>query len=161
MTFLPIAALLLTALLALPADADDTSPNSYSSGSSANDKLAPARAQIGAKNWAGAVRELKAVNDPGNADWNNLMGFSLRKLPNPDLAVAERHYNEALRLDPSHRGALEYSGELYLMMGDLARAEQRLAQLDKACRLGCDEYTKLKQTVARYKAAGNKHVAAP
>jgi len=126
----------------------------------ANDKLAPVRAQIAAKQWRGAIDELNKINDKGSADWNNLMGYSLRKAKTPDYEGAEKFYNEALRIDPKHRGALEYSGELYLIKGDLATAEQRLATLDKVCRLPCEEYTDLKKSVARYKAAGNKYVAA-
>jgi Flp pilus assembly protein TadD len=122
----------------------------------APDKLAPVRAQIAAKNWPAAIDELKRANDTGNADWNNLMGFSLRKGPTPDFAGAEKFYNEALRLNPKHRGALEYSGELYLMTGDLAKAEQRLATLDKVCTFGCDELNDLKKAIAQYKANGNK-----
>jgi hypothetical protein len=55
--------------------------------------------------------------------------------------------------------ALEYSGELYLMTGNLPAAEQRLSALDKACFLPCEEFTDLKRAVARYKANGNKYVA--
>jgi Flp pilus assembly protein TadD len=119
------------------------------------DKLDAVRAQIAAKNWSGAIDELKRVNDTGDADWNNLMGYSLRKSATPDFAGAEKFYNEALRIDPKHRGALEYSGELYLQTGDLARAEQRLAALDKACTFGCEEYSDLKKAIAQYKA-GNR-----
>ena len=126
----------------------------------APDKLTPARALIKDKKWSEAIDELKRINDPGNADWNNLMGYSLRKAKTPDLEGAERFYSEALRINPDHRGALEYSGELYLIKGDLATAEQRLAVLDKACRFGCEEYTDLKKAIERYKAAGNKYVAA-
>jgi len=122
----------------------------------APDKLDGVRAQIAAKNWSGAIDELKRLNDSGNADWNNLMGYSLRKGPTPDFAGAEKFYNEALRIDPKHRGALEYSGELYLQIGDLARAEQRLAALDKACFLPCAEYSDLKKAIAQYKANGGK-----
>lgn len=118
----------------------------------ANDRLAAARALIADNKWLAAIDELKKVNDAGSADWNNLMGYSHRKASTPDYAAAERYYNEALRLDPRHRGALEYSGELYLVKGDLATAEQRLAALDKACLLPCDEYSKLKSAVARFKA---------
>jgi tetratricopeptide (TPR) repeat protein len=121
----------------------------------APDKLEAVRAQIAAKNWSGAIDELKRLNDTGDADWNNLMGYSLRKGPTPDFAGAEKFYNEALRIDPKHRGALEYSGELYLQMGDLAKAEQRLAALDKACFFSCEEYTDLKKAIAQYKA-GNR-----
>src|SRR2546425_7111951 len=118
------------------------------------EKLDAARAQIAAKNFPGAIDELKRLNDTGDADWNNLMGYSLRKSPNPDFAGAEKFYDEALRIDPRHRGALEYSGELYLQTGDLARAEQRLAALDKACFLPCAEYSDLKKAIAQYKAGG-------
>ena len=124
----------------------------------APDKLTQARGLIKNKKWVEAIDELKRVNDPASADWNNLMGYSLRKARTPDLAGAERHYNEALRIKPDHRGALEYSGELYLMKGDLASAEKRLAMLDKACLFGCEEYTDLKKAIERYKAAGNKYV---
>jgi Flp pilus assembly protein TadD len=142
-----IAGLLAISLNA--AFAADTSP-------APKDTLAGARAQISAKNWTGAIEELKRVNDVTSADWNNLMGYSLRKQKTPDLAGSEKFYNEALRIDPQHRGTLEYSGELYLMKGDLATAEKRLAALDKACTLPCTEYTTLKNAIARYKANGNK-----
>jgi Flp pilus assembly protein TadD len=121
----------------------------------APDKLAQARSLIKSKKWVEALDELKRVNDPASADWNNLMGYSLRKGATPDFAGAEKFYNEALRIDPSHRGALEYSGELYLQTGDLAKAEQRLAALDKACFFGCSEYSDLKKAIAQYKGGGS------
>ena len=125
------------------------------------DALTAARTQIAARKWDGAIAELKRVNDTGSADWNNLMGYSLRKAATPNYAAAEKYYDEALRIDPKHRAALEYSGELYLMTGNLPKAEQRLAALDKACTFSCEEYTDLKKAVERYKANGNKYVAAP
>jgi Flp pilus assembly protein TadD len=151
LAFLRIAALSLS-LAAGAAFAADTQP--------VNDKFTPARTKIAEKNYAAAIDELKKVNDPASADWNNLMGYSLRKAdPVANAGEAEKFYNEALRIEPRHRGALEYSGELYLMTGNLAKAEERLATLDKACFLPCEEYTDLKKAVARYKAAGNKYVA--
>ena len=143
----PLLALSVTASLAV----DTSSPP-------ANDKLSAARAKVAAKDWPGAVDELKRVNDPASADWNNLMGYSLRKAGAANAAESERYYNEALRIDPKHKGALEYSGELYLMMGDLPKAEQRLTALDKACFLPCSEYKDLKNAVAKYKANGNNYV---
>ena len=137
--------------------AADTAP----SRTTAPDKLGSVRAHIAEKRWQAAVDELKALNDTGNADWNNLMGYSLRKLGVPDYGEAEKFYAEALRIDPKHRGALEYSGELYLMTGDLAKAEARLAALDKACFMPCEEYTDLKKAVATFKANGNRYVQAP
>lgn len=146
----------LLAVAACSAFAADTSP--VASATSNADRLAPARAQIAAQKWAAAIDELKRVNDYTSADWNNLMGYSLRKAKTPDYPGAERHYNEALRIDPAHRGALEYSGELYLMTGDLPRAEQRLAILGQACAAACSEYADLKTAVERFKANG-KHSA--
>ena len=149
--FLRLAALsvLLTAGGAIAHDADPP----------ANDKLTSARSRIAEKNWTAAIAELKKVNDPASADWNNLMGYSLRKADPANAGEAEKFYNEALRIEPRHRGALEYSGELYLITGNLPMAEQRLAALDKACFLPCEEHSDLKRAVARYKAAGNKYVA--
>ena len=141
----------LIALSLAPAFAADSAPPT--------DKLAEARTRIAAKQWTGAIEELKRVNDTGSADWNNLMGYSLRKAKTPDLAGSERYYDAALRIDPAHRGTLEYSGELYLMKGDLPMAEKRLATLDQVCKLPCAEYTGLKNAIAQYKAAGNKATA--
>ena len=146
--------ILLAPLLLLIASvgfAADTAPP-------ANDKLSPARARIAEKNWPAALDELRKVNDTGNADWNNLMGYSLRKAGSTNAAESEKFYTEALRINPKHRGALEYSGELYLMTGNLPMAEQRLATLDKACFLPCSEHTDLKKAVASFKANGNKYV---
>jgi Flp pilus assembly protein TadD len=149
-----ISRILITSalLFATHAFAADTQPSPQP----APDKLSAVRAQIAAKNFPGAIDELKRLNDTGDADWNNLMGYSLRKQPTPDFAGAERFYDEALRIDPKHRGALEYSGELYLQTGNLEKAEQRLAALDKACFFPCSEYSDLKKAVAQYKGGDTK-----
>jgi Flp pilus assembly protein TadD len=144
----PAAAALLLALAAAAAQAADSAP----SPSLATDRLGPARALIAQQRWPAAIDELRRLGDSGSADWHNLMGYALRKNQPPDYAAAERHYDEALRLNPQHRGALEYSGELYLLTGRLPLAEARLATLDKACLLPCEEYADLKQAIARHKA---------
>jgi Flp pilus assembly protein TadD len=78
-----------------------------------------------------------------NADVHNLLGFSYRKVKNFDSA--ERNYQRALRLDPEHKGALEYMGELYLETNRRAQAEEMLALLDKLCPNGCEELDDLRQ----------------
>lgn len=153
LALLPLTLVLLA--LAGPAAAVDTS---YAT-PAASDTLAAARSRIAEKDWPAAVSELRRVDDRASADWNNLLGYSLRKSGPAHVAEAERQYDEALRLEPKHRGALAYSGELYLMTGNLAKAEQRLATLDKACFLPCDEYRALQRAVARYKERGNTYVA--
>lgn len=135
------------------AGAADTAPATVK----ADDKLAGVRTQVAGKRWADALAELRKLNDWASADWHNLMGYVLRKGSPADLDGADRHYREALRVEPRHKGALEYSGELALMRGDLAGAEQRLAVLDRVCLFGCEEYTDLKQAVQRFKAAGNRY----
>ncbi len=146
-----------TAFTAVPAWAADTS--STPAPAAKKDVLAAAREQIAAKRWPAAIAELKKVDATGSADWNNLLGYALRKQTPPDLDGSERYYNEALRIDPAHRGTLEYSGELYLMKGDLPKAEQRLATLNKVCGGTCEEYADLKKAIAAYKANGNRVVS--
>jgi tetratricopeptide (TPR) repeat protein len=148
------AALLGAAPLPLLA-ADDPPPSASRAASTS--PLTAAREHIAAKRWPAAIAELKRVNAQSDADWNNLMGYALRKQATPDLAGAELHYNEALRINPKHLGALEYSGELYLMKGDGPRADERLAALAKACN-NCEEYRDLKGATERYKAAGNRYL---
>ena len=150
---LPLS-LLLACTPALAADDPTPAP-----ASTAPDKLATARTHIKAARWADAVAELKKINDTRSGDWNNLMGFTHRKLTPPDLPAAERYYDAALKIAPAHRGALEYSGELYLMKGELPRAEQRLAELVRVCAGPCEEQAELKRSIERFKANGNKHVA--
>lgn len=125
----------------------------------AADKLSTARKLIDARQWNAALEELKRVDDHGSADWNNLMGYVLRKGTPPDLAGSERYYDAALRIDPHHRNTLEYSGELYLMKGDLAKAQSRLEALHGECGDGCSQYADLRAAIERYKANGNKYVA--
>ncbi|MEW6690409.1 MAG: tetratricopeptide repeat protein [Pseudomonadota bacterium] len=111
-----------------------------------------AQAKIAARDWAGAGELLaKAIaRSPQNADYHNLYAYALRKGPNPNLELVFRHYNEALRIDPKHRGAHEYLGEAYLMQGNLAKAREHLAQLDRLCTFGCEEYSMLKKAVAEF-----------
>jgi tetratricopeptide (TPR) repeat protein len=120
----------------------------------ASDPLASARAHLAAQRWQPAIADLKKANASGDADWNNLMGYALRKQATPDLEGAQRHYDAALRINPAHLGALEYSGELALMKGDLPTAEGRLAALAKLCSSPCEALDDLKQAIARYKATG-------
>jgi hypothetical protein len=141
------------------AQAADTPPAAAPARASTN-PLDKARSLIAAKDWPGALTELRRVNQPPSADWNNLMGYSLRKSSNPDLAAAQTHYDTALRIEPTHRGALEYSGELFLMRGELALAEERAATLARVCQR-CEELDDLRGAIERYKAAGNRWVTKP
>jgi Flp pilus assembly protein TadD len=112
--------------------------------------LTDARTSIKSNNYEQALKQLQSANEVNSADWNNLMGYSLRKKQPPDLVSSEKYYQAALKIDPSHRSALEYYGELLLMKKDLPGAEAILVRLDKACRFGCEEYSDLKASIAKY-----------
>lgn len=113
-----------------------------------------AKAAIAAGDYASAQLSLKVAlaADPGNADLHNLYAYSLRKGANPDMDLVFKHYQEALRLDPKHRGAQEYIGEAYLMVNNPAKAKEHLAALDKLCFFGCSEYDELKRAITAYEA---------
>ena len=111
--------------------------------------LEQARAALGRQDWMGAQKILReaVTRNPQDADAHNLYAYSMRKGANPAMDLVYRHYNEALRIDPKHRAAHEYLGEAYLMSGNLPKAKEHLAQLDKLCTFGCGEYTKLKKEI--------------
>jgi len=116
--------------------------------------LEQARAAIAKQDWAVAQNILRdaVARNPQSADYHNLYAYSIRKGPKPSMDLVFRHYNEALRLDPKHRGAHEYIGEAYLMAGNVAKAKEHLAELDRICTFGCEEYRDLKRGIAEYKA---------
>ena len=112
------------------------------------------QASVGKSDWPRA-RELSreaVAKNPASADYHNLYAYSLRMGANPQMDLVFKHYNEALRLDPKHRGAHEYLGEAYLQTGNLEKAKEQLRTLDKLCFFSCKEYAMLKKAVADYEA---------
>ena len=113
-----------------------------------------ATSAIARKDWPRAqalLREALAAN-PSSADYHNLYAYAIRKSANPDMSLVFKHYNEALRLDPKHRGAHEYIGEAYLMVGNVAKAKEHLGALDKLCFFPCEEHRELKRAISEYEA---------
>jgi Flp pilus assembly protein TadD len=106
---------------------------------------------IEARDWNAAIKHFSAVapRAPDNADVQNYLGYAYRNTGKLDAAFD--HYQRALKLNPKHRGAHEYIGEAYLMVKNLAKAEEHLAALDRICLLPCEEYSDLKAKVAAYK----------
>lgn len=92
-----------------------------------------------------ALKEIEA-SSPNDADVLNLIAFSHRKLG--DLDAAGTHYIKALTIDPSHLGALEYQGELFITLGDMEAAQANLTRLESLCPTGCDELDALKEALA-------------
>ena len=110
-----------------------------------------ARSLIDAGSYAEAIPLLEKVvaAQPKSADAFNHLGYSHRKIGQIDAAF--RNYRRALELQPKHLGANEYLGELYLELGELSKAEERLDVLDDACFFGCEEYSELKELIKDYK----------
>ena len=127
------------------------SPASAAAGAQEDPNYAAGKQALAAGDWKAAAKALgKAVEkEPGNANAQNLLAYSYRMLGILDLAF--KHYNEALRLEPEHRGAHEYIGEAYLMAGNPAKAEEHLEVLNRLCLFGCEEYRDLKKAVAEYR----------
>ena len=90
---------------------------------------------------------------PDAADLHNELGFAHRHLRQFDKAF--EHYKRALAINPQHRGAHEYIGEAYLMVGDVPAAEQHLAALRSICVLPCEELKDLEKAVAGYRERGS------
>jgi tetratricopeptide (TPR) repeat protein len=125
-------------------------------GASVSSEYALGKKAVEAKDWANAIQFLSKaeVQDDRNPDLENLLGYAYRNIGRFDEAF--RHYEIALRLNPRHRGAREYIGEAYLMVNNLAKAEEHLAALKEICLIPCEEYADLEKAIAAYRAGPRK-----
>lgn len=115
--------------------------------------LTSVRAKIKAKNYAAALAELRElVEDTQQPDVYNLLGFTLRKTG--DFKTSLAYYLKALELQPDHKAAREYLGELYVETGNMAKAKEQLAILAKLCPGGCEEREDLQKAISA-KSASN------
>lgn len=145
----------MIALLLLPMSApaaDDPTA------AAADPVLAAARDAVARQDYAKAAGTLREAvgKAPANADYHNLYAYALRKGASPDMDLVFKHYHEALRLEPKHRGAHEYIGEAYLLVGNVRKAREHLAALDRLCFFGCEEYSSLKKAVRDHEAKAGR-----
>ena len=119
-------------------------------------RLRSRREGVQAGDYQRALGSLQKVvqADPRNADAWNYIGFSQRNLQHYDESLAA--YQKALAINPNHRGANEYLGELYLKTGELEKAREQLSKLQSLCPGGCEEYDDLKKAVGAYQPAQKK-----
>ncbi len=132
-----------------PCIADPTEENPGAS--DLDPDYAAGKKAIEAKDWNAAITALAsaALRDTRNPDLQNYLGFAYRNAGKMELAF--RHYEKALQLSPRHRGAHEYVGEAYLMVGNLAKAEEHLAALRAICLVPCEELGDLEKKVIAYR----------
>ncbi len=122
----------------------------------ADQDYAAALAALKAGNAAAALPRLQQAlkRFPDHADLHNELGFAHRSLKQLDKAF--EHYRRALEINPLHRGAHEYIGEAYLMVGNQAAAERHLASLRSICVLSCDELRDLEKAIAEHRVRGTQ-----
>jgi len=144
-----IAAALTAAILAsTPADVRAVDVDTTPQANAESADFVAARRAIERKNWKEASTRLQRVvaAEPGNADAHNLLGYALRW--QNDLPGALASYERALKINPQHRGALEYAGVALIRSGQRARAEENLAKLKEICGVNCEEYRDLARALA-------------
>ncbi|MCP4330745.1 MAG: tetratricopeptide repeat protein [Alphaproteobacteria bacterium] len=150
----PVAVPLLAILLVAGSSFSWAADTARSRPDSPLDKAAQA---VDAGDYGQAVPTLEEIveSDPTSADALNYLGYSHRKLG--QYEIAKTYYLRALEVDPEHKGANEYLGELYLEQGDLAAAEERLEVLDDACGFfGCEEYDELEEKIEAFRSSNQQ-----
>jgi predicted Zn-dependent protease len=143
---LAVAMTLLGSVSAFPVDTNETPASAATTGD-----LDSARALVDAQKYDDALPALQKLDQdsPNNPDILNLIGFSLRKTGK--MTEALDYYTRALTLNPQHRGANEYLGELYLETKQPEKAKERLEVLRQACG-DCEEFEDLQKQIAQYAA---------
>lgn len=86
---------------------------------------------------------------PENPEALTLKAYSQRSMGLHEEAM--QNYNAALASDPTHKGALEYQGELYLKMGNQEAAMENLQKLQNLCPRGCEAHDILQAAIERFK----------
>ena len=80
----------------------------------------------------------------------NYRGYATRKLG--DIEGGMRFYKAALRIDPSYTLVREYMGEGFLSLGQVDKAEEQLAEIERLCGgRECREYTLLDSAIKTHK----------
>ena len=100
------------------------------------------------QDYAKANKALKAYtkSEPDDADGWNLYAYANRKMNK--FEKAEMYYEKALNIDPDHKGALEYQGELYMQTNRPDLAQEYLVKLVKLCPDSCYELQQLEEYIS-------------
>ena len=137
------------AAAASPTTAVAAAPTS-AAGSPDAEFMAAGRAAVAKSDWKTAIGQftLAVGANAKSADANNMLAYSYRK--SGDLTNAFKYYKVALTIDPKHKGALEYQGEAFVMVGKMTDAKANLAKLKAAgCATTCENYKDLAAFIAK------------
>lgn len=91
---------------------------------------------------------LSLASDQSDPRILNYRGFSTRKLGRIEEGLT--YYRAALKADPDYTLVREYMGEAFLQLGQVDKAEEQLAEIEKICGTDCREYALLKTQIERH-----------
>lgn len=92
-----------------------------------------------------ALTAMQALDDGSSADVVTYIGFIKRKMGH--MAEAQMYYEAALHMQRDHRGALEYYGEWFVMMGRIDKARQNLSRIATVYGSDTKEYAALAKMI--------------
>ena len=149
---LVLALLVTTNTMAAPVDFDWSNTASVAK----TEDLPEAQAFIEAEKFEEALPLLMSIaeTEPGNADVFNLLGYARRNLG--DLERSGLDYARALRIDPDHLGALEYQGELFLLLDEVDKAKANLVRLKTVCPAECEEVEELAEAIETWQVKASE-----
>jgi Flp pilus assembly protein TadD len=153
MTRMKIACAFVGAAVLLTPVAANAFPKEEDPAADLDPDYALGKKAIEAKDWSAAIKALSsaALRDTRNANIQNYLGYAYRHTGQLDVAFG--HYERALTLNPRHRGVHEYIGEAYLIVNNLAKAEEHLKALQNICLIPCEELDDLKTKIEEYKGS--------
>ena len=116
------------------------------------DRYDDAEKLVKAKNYDAAIETLRVVlrEFPRHANAWNLLGFSTRM--KGDFDKAAQYYDNALLITPTHTGALNYKGQMFVQTGRLDEAREMLEKLEAACGTNCEPFKQLAMAIKDGKA---------
>lgn len=148
-------AILLSANICLSEVTESSSPVVIDNSNEIELLYERAKKYIDENNYKKSLKVLKSLTKREDllgfrADIYNLLGFSYRKLSNPELEKSFAAYMMAIEINPKHIGAHEYLGELYLMMNNKDKAFEMLVKLETIAGTSSKEYLDLKKAIEEY-----------
>ena len=95
-----------------------------------------------------AITVLKLAENQQDPRILNYLGYSTRKLG--DVESGLTYYTAALRADPDYTLVREYMGEAFLQLGNVDKAKEQLAEIEKRCGRDCREFAMLDERITSY-----------
>ncbi|MDD9908127.1 MAG: tetratricopeptide repeat protein [Ahrensia sp.] len=121
-----------------------------SSGLSDDNLYAAARDLAYHRRYDEAINVLRLAENQNDPRILNYLGYSHRKLG--DVETGLNYYRTALKFDPDYTLVREYMGEAFLQLGQVDKAREQLAEIEKRCGADCREYAMLQEQIDAHTA---------